>query len=94
MYIAVHDHLQRGTDTLQHSATQETRAMVVGGFIALGAGLFSSGIPTDSIMEYETKITADIFVFSAHGSPDYGSTTTRTGATTRHQEIKEHVCCT
>jgi hypothetical protein len=43
---------------------------VVGGLTALGAGLYSIGIPEDSILKYETALKADQFVVVAHGSAD------------------------
>ena len=45
-------------------------AAVVGGLSALGAGLYSIGIPNDSILSYETAIKSDKFVVIAHGTPD------------------------
>ena len=45
-------------------------AVVVGGLTALGAGLYSIGIPKDSIITYETALKADQFVVVAHGSVD------------------------
>ncbi len=45
-------------------------AVVVGGLSALGAGLFSLGIPKDSILQYETALKSDKFVLIAHGSTD------------------------
>jgi uncharacterized membrane protein len=45
-------------------------AAVVGGLSALGAGLYSLGIPKDSIVQYETELTAGKFVLLAHGSVD------------------------
>ncbi len=46
-------------------------AAVVGGLSALGAGLFSIGIPKDSIVKYESALKADKFLIIAHGSqPD------------------------
>lgn len=45
-------------------------AVVVGGLSALGAGLFSLGIPKDSILQYETALKSDRFVLIAHGSAD------------------------
>src|SRR5579862_754221 len=42
-------------------------AAVVGGMSALGAGLYSVGIPKDSILNYETQIKAGKFVVIAHG---------------------------
>jgi uncharacterized membrane protein len=43
-------------------------AVTLGGLSALGAALFSIGIPKDSILEYETDIKAGKFMLLAHGS--------------------------
>jgi len=48
-------------------------AVVVGGISALGAGLFSIGIPKDSIVKYETAIKSDQFLVVAHGTADEAS---------------------
>ena len=45
-------------------------AVVVGGLSALGAGLFSIGIPKDSILQYETAVKADKFLVIAHGTAE------------------------
>jgi len=45
-------------------------AVVVGGLSALGAGLYSLGIPRDSVVRYETSIKAGKFVLIAHGTAD------------------------
>ncbi|MCE5339514.1 MAG: DUF1269 domain-containing protein [Planctomycetaceae bacterium] len=45
-------------------------AVVVGGLSALGAGLYSIGIPKDSVLKYETAIKAGKFVIVAHGTAD------------------------
>jgi uncharacterized membrane protein len=45
-------------------------AAVVGGLSALGAGLYSIGIPKDSIIRYEAAIKSDKFLVVAHGTPD------------------------
>jgi hypothetical protein len=45
-------------------------ALVVGGLSALGAGLYSLGIPKDSIVKYETSVKAGKFILIAHGTPD------------------------
>ena len=37
-------------------------AIVVGGLSALGAGLYSLGIPKDSILVYETEVTSNSFL--------------------------------
>jgi uncharacterized membrane protein len=43
-------------------------AVVVGGLSALGAGLYSIGIPKDSTLQYETALKADKFLVIAHGT--------------------------
>jgi hypothetical protein len=43
-------------------------AVMVGGISALGAGLFSLGIPKDSVVKYETSIKAGKFLLIAHGT--------------------------
>ena len=45
-------------------------AVIVGGLSALGAGLFSVGIPKDSIVKYETAVKADKFLVIVHGTED------------------------
>jgi len=42
----------------------------VGGLSALGAGLYSLGIPRDSILVYETEVTSDSFLVMVHGASD------------------------
>jgi hypothetical protein len=44
-------------------------AAVVGGLSALGAGLYSIGIPKDSIIKCETALRANKFLVIAHGTP-------------------------
>ena len=43
-------------------------AVVVGGLSALGAALYSIGVPKDSMVQYETSLKADDFLVMAHGS--------------------------
>jgi hypothetical protein len=45
-------------------------AVLTGGVSALGAVLYSIGIPKDSVVQYETAIKADGFLVMAHGSAD------------------------
>lgn len=45
-------------------------ATVVGGLSALGAGLYSIGIPRDTVLEYEVQIKAGKFVVIAYGTID------------------------
>jgi len=44
--------------------------IMVGGLSAVGAALYSIGIPKDSIVQYETAIRADGFVVMAHGTSE------------------------
>ena len=43
-------------------------AVVVGGLSAVGAGLYSIGIPKDSVLKYESALKADKFIVLAHGT--------------------------
>lgn len=45
-------------------------AVVVGGLSAIGAALYSLGIPKDSVINYETAIKAGKFVVIAHGTTE------------------------
>jgi uncharacterized membrane protein len=43
-------------------------AAVVGGVSALGAGLYSIGIPKDSVVKYEAALKTDQFLLIVHGT--------------------------
>jgi hypothetical protein len=45
-------------------------AILVGGLSALGAALFSIGIPKDSVIKYEEAVKTDGYLVVAHGSAD------------------------
>jgi hypothetical protein len=45
-------------------------AVLVGGMSAIGAGLYSIGIPEKSVLRYETSLKAGKFMLVAHGTPD------------------------
>ncbi len=45
-------------------------AVLVGGLSALGAAIYSMGVPKDSVIQYESAIKADGFLVMAHGSAD------------------------
>src|SRR4029453_4238290 len=62
----------------------------VGGLRALGAGLYSIGIPKDSIVEYETALKSDKFLVMAHGTADEVATATRILETTGAADIAAH----
>ncbi len=43
-------------------------AIMVGGLSAIGAALYSIGIPKDSVIQYETAVKADDFLVTARGT--------------------------
>ena len=45
-------------------------AVVVGGLSAVGAGIYSIGIPKDSVVIYEEALKADKFLLLAHGTSE------------------------
>jgi hypothetical protein len=45
-------------------------AVVVGGLSALGAALYSVGVPKDSVIQYEAALKADHFLVMAHGTAE------------------------
>jgi hypothetical protein len=45
-------------------------AVMVGGLSALGAALFSIGIPKNSVIDYEAAVKADGFLVMAHGAAE------------------------
>lgn len=67
-------------------------AVVVGGLSALGAGLYSIGIPKDSIVLYETALKSDKFLIIAHGTPEEVSQAKSILETTSSDQIDLHDC--
>ncbi len=65
-------------------------AVVVGGLSALGAGLFSLGIPNDSILQYETALKSDKFVLIAHGTIDEMAQARGIVSRTSTESFEEH----
>jgi uncharacterized membrane protein len=45
-------------------------AVVVGGLSAIGAALFSIGIPKDSVLKYDVALKANQFLLVGHGTAD------------------------
>jgi uncharacterized membrane protein len=45
-------------------------AVAVGGLSAIGAGLYSVGVPKDSVLKYELALKSDKFVLVAHGTAE------------------------
>lgn len=65
-------------------------AVVVGGLSALGAALFSLGIPKDSVLQYETALKAGKFVVIAHGTTDEVNRAKDILASTDSEQIDVH----
>ena len=65
-------------------------AVVVGGLSALGAGLFSLGIPKDSILRYETALKIDKFVLLAHGTAEETTRAREIINRTHPEALEEH----
>lgn len=66
-------------------------AVVVRGLNALGAGLYSIGIPKDSILQYVTAIKADKFFLVVHGTATETAEAKDILNTTQPTELTEHV---
>jgi len=66
-------------------------AVVVGGLSALGAGLYSIGIPKDSVVKYELALKSDKFLVLAHGTTDEVAKAKRIIQSTRPAEVALHV---
>jgi hypothetical protein len=45
-------------------------AVLTGGVSALGAALYSIGVPKDSVIQYEATVKADGFLVTAHGTAE------------------------
>jgi hypothetical protein len=65
-------------------------AVVVGGLSALGAGLYSIGIPKDSALKYESSVKAGKFLLIAHGTAAEVDLARRILADTAAEELNIH----
>jgi uncharacterized membrane protein len=65
-------------------------AAVVGGLSAIGAGLYSTGIPKDSILRYEVALKADKFLLIAHGTAEDVAKAKETIEKTSPAEVNVH----
>jgi len=65
-------------------------AVIMGGLSALSAGLYSVGIPKNSILLYETALKNDKFVIIAHGTAAEVARARETLSRTRPESIEEH----
>src|ERR1700733_11091394 len=66
-------------------------AAVVGGLSAIGAGLYSLGIPKDSIVMYEAAVKAGNYVVVAHGTADEAAKARNILSTLKPSGLTEHV---
>jgi len=66
-------------------------AVVVGGLNAIGASLFSLGIPKDSILKYETDISSGKFFVIAHGTAEEASRAREIIKRTQPEVLNEHL---
>jgi hypothetical protein len=66
-------------------------AVVVGGLSAVGAGLYSIGIPKDSVVKYETAVKSDNFLLVAHGTADEVSNARNILTKTHPMEVGVHL---
>jgi hypothetical protein len=65
-------------------------AVAVGGLSAIGAGLYSIGIPKDSIVRYELALKANKFLLLAHGTAEEVARARDIIATTQAAETAIH----
>ena len=66
-------------------------AVVVGGLSAVGAGLFSIGIPKNSIVTYEKAIKAGQYLVVAHGTSAEAARASDILSTFRPTDLTDHV---
>ena len=69
-------------------------AVVVGGLSALGAALYSIGIPKDSVVSYETALKADKYLLVVHGTAAEVAKARIILETTKPAQLDEHVLAT
>ena len=67
-------------------------AAVVGGLSAIGAALFSIGIPKDSVLKYETSLKSNKFLLVAHGTAEEVEHARKILETTKATETSVHNC--
>jgi uncharacterized membrane protein len=65
-------------------------AVLMGGLSAIGAGLFSLGIPKDSILQYETALKTGKFVLIAHGTAEEIARAREIISRTNPEALEEH----
>jgi hypothetical protein len=66
-------------------------AVLVGGLSAIGAGLYSIGIPQKSVLQYETSLKAGKFLLVAHGTVEEVTRAKAILGTTGASETRLHI---
>jgi hypothetical protein len=66
-------------------------AVVVGGVSAVGAGLYSIGIPKKSVLQYETSLKAGKFMLLVHGTAEEVSSAKEVLAAAGASETQLHM---
>ncbi len=66
-------------------------AALVGGLSALGAGLYSIGIPKNSVVEYEAAVKAGKYVVVAHGTAAEAAKAREILNTSKPAQVTDHV---
>jgi hypothetical protein len=65
-------------------------AVIVGGLTAIGAGLYSLGIPKDSVLRYETAVKTGKFVLIVHGTQEETASARETINRTNPEAVDHH----
>lgn len=65
-------------------------AAIVGGLSAVGAGLFSIGIPKDSVLKYEVALKTNQFLLVVHGTPETVANAEEIISGTKHVDHTVH----
>lgn len=65
-------------------------AVMTGGMTAIGAGLYSLGIPKDSVLKYEMALKSNQFILVAHGTEDEAVQARKILHTTQPHAIETH----
>ena len=66
-------------------------AALVGGLSALGAGLYSIGIPKNSVVEYEAAVKAGKYVVVAHGTASEAAKAREILNSSKPAQVTDHV---
>jgi hypothetical protein len=65
-------------------------AVVVGGLSAIGAGLYSIGIPRDSIVTYEAALKAGQYLVVAHGTSEDAAKARNVLSASKASHVTDH----